>query len=306
MHTIFVNLTLAASLSPLLTFAHLWQLKEWRWDRLREHLRTEGYIRQLFGITRPAILGLGLVATQLSAFSFQLSASIILIAFTLLNTAQILLKKQPYPVWTRKAVTLVGTSLLLTGIAAQFSIFHSASSSWPRGNFQFSIFLPLLQPLILALALTLLFPIDHLLKQRILRHAKTLRIRFPNLTVIGITGSAGKTTTKELLAHILGPEAIATPEHVNMELGVARWLLKNLQPTTYNLQPVLIVEMGAYREGEIATLCSVAQPTMGIITSIGTQHIGLFGSQKAIAEAKGELFAALPKNGNAFINIDTP
>lgn len=307
-----IGLTLAASLSPLLTFAYLFQLKEWRWDRLREHFRTEGYARQLFGITRPAIFcffgGLGF---------FELLPSwplAFLLTITLFNTTQILTSRQPYPVWTKKAVTLTGTGLLLTTVISYWLL---VTHYW-----FLLVLVPLSQPVSLFCSWVAWKPIDYILKQRILAKAKTFRAQFPSLTVIGITGSTGKTTTKELLAHILAPETIATPEHVNTELGVAKWLICTLGTRNQDLGPrtqnqdlpqspvpspqILIVEMGAYHEGEIRTLCSVAKPTMGIITNIGTQHIGLFGSQRAIAEAKGELFAALPKNGHAFVNIDTP
>lgn len=336
MTPLLVGLTLAATLSPLLTFTHLFQLKEWRLDRLREHFRMEGWLRQLFGITRPALLGFfGCVGFlpfgKLRAFGGFLPSwpLAFLIATTLFNTTQIIFRKQPYPVWTKKAIVLVGTSLFITLFCGIL-----VTSNEQRATSNLIVIIPLLQPFFLMLSWLLWKPIDYILKQRILARARTLRTQFPNLVVIGITGSAGKTTTKELLAHILGPDrAIATPEHVNTELGVAKWLIEILsnQKTLSERMglvgpirgghdigkeepargkplgcPLAIVEMGAYREGEIATLCSITQPTMGIITSIGTQHIGLFGSQKAIAEAKGELFAALPPHGHAFVNSDTP
>ncbi len=298
-----IFLTITASLSPLLTFAHLFQLKEWRWDRLREHLRETGWL-QLTGTVRPVALLVLILLFQIPSLrpafailNFSISQFlnfqfVALGVFTLLNLIQILIKRQPYPVWTKKAVTLISTSLFLTAIVSYWLLVI--------GYWFPIVFIPLLQFLVLTISLALLSPLDHFLKQHILARARILRSRFPDITVIGITGSAGKTTTKELLTHILGSAAIATPEHVNTEIGVARWLIKNLTPNTYNLKPVFVVEMGAYRAGEIRTLCSIAKPTIGIITTIGTQHIGLFGSQRAIAETKGELFAALPKNGHAF------
>lgn len=295
MTTVLVSLTLAASLSPLLTFAKLFQLKEWRLDRLREHFHIEGYVRQLFGITRPAILGF---FACISFLGFPPSWPLVFLAtITVLNAVQILLKKQPCPTWTQKAITLTTTTLIMTGLTSYVLLTTYSLSI---------VLLPLLQPLFLLTSWALWKPVDSLLKRRILRQAAALRAQFPNLTIIGITGSAGKTTTKGLLAHLLNPHAVATPEHVNTELGVAQWLLRTLHTTHYTLPTTLIVEMGAYREGEIRTLCSVAKPTIGIITSIGTQHIGLFGSQKAIAAAKGELFAALPPNGHAFLNSENP
>lgn len=294
---------------------------------MREHLRHAGWFSQLFGKTRPILLGLfGLLGILgiLSEEQWPLST---LFAFALLNTTQILLKRQPYPVCTPKALVLVGTSLVLSASAAfifsQLPIIH------------YQLFIVFLQPLILTLALTLFLPIDHFLKHRILAKAKTLRAQFPHLSVIGITGSVGKTTTKELLAHVLKDRnPLVTPEHVNTEMGVAQWLIRTLNQEKESWRrrgwlrrdprleplnigkgelmrgeplgsPLMIVEMGAYRKGEIALLCSIVQPTIGIITAIGTQHLGLFGSERAIQEAKGELLTSLPLSGHAFLNGDS-
>ncbi len=125
------------------------------------------------------------------------------------------------------------------------------------------------------------------------------------MTVIGITGSVGKTTTKELAAHILQDRNVLfTPAYVNSEMGVAKWLLRELPKKNPEDDVVLIVEMGAYRKGEIANLCGITVPDIGIITFIGTQHIALFGSQEKLLHAKAELFQSLPENGMAFANID--
>ncbi|PIP65662.1 hypothetical protein COW95_00720, partial [Candidatus Peregrinibacteria bacterium CG22_combo_CG10-13_8_21_14_all_49_11] len=278
-------LVLLASISPLLTFAALWQLKEWRWDRLREHLRETGWL-QLIGKVRPLLLLLVFFGVPIT-----------LTALTLLNVTQILLKKQRYPVWTTKALVLTTTSLCITALLP-YSLLSITD--------YLLVFLPLFQPLTLALALVLWKPIDHYLKQRILSRAKHLRSQFPHLTVIGITGSVGKTTTKELLTHLLQDlHPIVTPEHVNTELGVAQWLIQVLKNDAAQ-DRILIVEMGAYRKGEIKTLCASTQPTIGIITYIGKQHLGLFGSQKNLCDAKGELFEALPSSGHAFLGADSP
>src|SRR3989338_3691497 len=207
MRSILVIFTLTASLSPLLTFAHLWQLKEWRWDRLREHFRHTGWFRQLFGITRPSIVLFFLISNFIPSPISHISSLTGLVVLSVVNSIQIILHRQPCPVWTKKAITLTITSLLLTSLTAYLPL--------PL------IFPPLLQPFFLVLSWTLFKPLDHILKQRILQRAKNLRSQFPHLTVIGITGSAGKTTTKELLAHILDDkQLLVTPEHVNTEIGM--------------------------------------------------------------------------------------
>jgi UDP-N-acetylmuramyl pentapeptide synthase len=301
-------LTLIASASPLLTFANLWQLKEWRIDRLREHIRENGWFRQIFGTIRPGITLFFFVISPISEKIFQTSP-LLLIALLILagvSIAQIGLKKQPMPVGTQKAVVLVLATMCLTAFTALTLVFVADSlPAWKKTSEMMILFLPVLQPIIFALTWLLLWPIDRFLKMRTLARGRAARARLQHLTVIGITGSVGKTTTKELLAHILKVRgAIATPAHVNTEMGVARWLSTVLKDLPEDSTKTVIVEMGAYRKGEIALLCSIAQPTMGIITYVGTQHISLFGSREAIIEGKGELFASLPRNGHAFANRD--
>ncbi|MBM3231116.1 UDP-N-acetylmuramoyl-tripeptide--D-alanyl-D-alanine ligase [Candidatus Peregrinibacteria bacterium] len=288
-------LLLAASLSPALTFAALWQTKEWRIDRLKEHLLAEGWFRQLFGIVRPAVV---LVSPLLIVIPFLripwYTAGLTVLAAA--SAAQLLMHRQRMPVWTMKAKIIVLCSLLMNIIAGYGLL---ALGSWEV------ILLPVLQPCIIAIAWAFLLPVDRVMKRGILRRAQTLRERYPNAIVVGITGSVGKTTTKELLAHILqSPTVLATPAYVNSEMGVAQWLLRELPkfPQTENI--LLIVEMGAYRTGEIATLCRIAQPQTGVLTFVGSQHVALFGSEEKLLNAKSELIAALPETGRAFVNAD--
>ena len=138
-----------------------------------------------------------------------------------------------------------------------------------------------------------------------MKKATSLRRRFINATVIGITGSVGKTTTKELIAHILNDQnMLCTPAYVNSEMGVAQWMLRELSEKDDQEEATLIVEMGAYCKGEIEKLCHIAAPSIGIITFIGSQHIALFGSQEKLCRAKGELLECLPEDGRAFLNAD--
>ncbi len=306
---LMVALTVIACLSPLLTLAHLWQLKEWRIDRMMEHLRNGQWFRQLFGIARPVFfVFLLMLAISMAPASWR-NILIGLPLLALMSVLQILLKRQSFPVWTKKAVVLICTTLVLDA-AWTFFIFTSVFS-WFRPLFPMFLatstvlLLPLVQSVILTFAWLLFSPVDRLLKKRVLDRAMKLRLSHEKLTVIGITGSVGKTTTKELLAHILKKKgAIATPIHVNTEMGVAAWLTNLLKDKPQDWHSILIVEMGAYRKGEIRLLSQIAKPQIGIVTYIGQQHLSLFGSQEAIGIAKGELIEALPENGHAFLNED--
>lgn len=307
-------LTVLASLSPVLTFARLWQIKEWRCDRLREHMRENGWWRQLFGWTRPmiVILYLALLCTvyfvlSLLGFGGQLLAlgletklqwleAVTLGVLTLFSVLQSVTGRQRTPVWTRKAIIITALSL---GLLLITSLVGLAIESHVLP------ILPLLAPLFVGAAWMIFLPIDKMMKQRILKRAEALRVSHPNLRIIGITGSVGKTTVKEMLSHILKDTgALTTPERVNTEMGVAAWMTKILSSEPADSNRLLIIEMGAYRTGEIGLLCRITKPQYGIITYVGNQHLSLFGSRAAIIKGKGELFASLPKNGRAFGNSD--
>lgn len=125
----------------------------------------------------------------------------------------------------------------------------------------------------------------------------------PEITVIGITGSSGKTSTKDLLASVLsaaGP-TVAPVGSLNSEVGVPLTVCRIADDTRF-----LIVEMGARGMGHIEYLADIAEPTIGIVLNVGTAHVGEFGSREAIGRAKAELVAALPDGGLAVLNADDP
>jgi UDP-N-acetylmuramoyl-tripeptide--D-alanyl-D-alanine ligase len=128
--------------------------------------------------------------------------------------------------------------------------------------------------------------------------AKFVRIQLGNLTVIGITGSQGKTTTKDLLNYILSSvgETVAPVGSFNNELGVPLTILECNEQTKY-----CIVEMGARHIGDISALCEIAKPKIGAVLKVGNAHIGEFGSREAIAQAKSELVSSLGTGGIAVL-----
>ncbi|MVX61025.1 UDP-N-acetylmuramoyl-tripeptide--D-alanyl-D-alanine ligase [Enterorhabdus mucosicola] len=122
--------------------------------------------------------------------------------------------------------------------------------------------------------------------------------------VIGLTGSVGKTTTKNLTRDVCSAygSTVATRANQNNELGVPRTLLA-ADPET----AVVVVEMGMRGAGQIAALCDFVRPDWGVVTNVGESHIELLGSRENIARAKSELYAALPAGtGRAFLNLDEP
>lgn len=124
-----------------------------------------------------------------------------------------------------------------------------------------------------------------------------------HIPVIGVTGSVGKTTTKELIAAVLATQGRVhkTYGNYNNEIGVPKTLLELSPEHDY-----AVIEMAMRGKGQIAELTHIANPTIGVITNVGTAHIELLGSETAIAEAKCELLAEMPKNSVAILNHDHP
>lgn len=119
--------------------------------------------------------------------------------------------------------------------------------------------------------------------------------------VVGVTGSTGKTTTKDLLTSVLSTNSCvaATQGNRNNELGVPLTILGAGSDVD-----VLVVEMGMRGKGQISQLCTIARPDFGLVTNVGQSHIEVLGSQEAIIEAKGELAVAIPEDGAVFLNGD--
>lgn len=132
------------------------------------------------------------------------------------------------------------------------------------------------------------------------RHVLDVR---EDVQVVAVTGSSGKTSVKDLLAHVLAPDGatVATRGNFNNELGVPLTVLGVDELTRF-----LVVEMGARAVGDIAALCRIAPPAIGIVLNVGHAHVGEFGSPERIAVAKGELAESVGPDGVVVLNADDP
>ena len=128
--------------------------------------------------------------------------------------------------------------------------------------------------------------------------AAFVRNELKNLKVIAITGSQGKTTTKDLLSHLLSSQGstVAPQGNFNNEIGAPLTILECTQQTKF-----CIVEMGARHIGDIAALCQMAKPDIGVVLKVGRAHVGEFGSQEAIAKAKSEMISSLQPTSLAIL-----
>lgn len=165
-----------------------------------------------------------------------------------------------------------------------------------------SALLCLLVPFLLFLSNVINHPIEESINNRYIDEAKSIVDSMPDLTVIGITGSFGKTSTKYFLTKLLSGSynVLMTPGNYNTVLGVTKTVREQLKPT----HEVFVCEMGARRVKEIKGVCDIVSPDMGVITSIGAQHLETFGSMENIIHTKLELADAVPENGVVFLNYD--
>lgn len=157
-------------------------------------------------------------------------------------------------------------------------------------------------PAYLALAVLITLPLNSYAKSRIITKAKRKLARFPNLKVVAITGSYGKTTMKAVLAVILAERfaTLATPESVNTPVGIARFILEKVSAET----EVLVVEMGAYRRGDIRELCALTPPDVAVLTGINEAHIERFGGIANTVRAKFEIVRYAKKDAVAILNVE--
>ena len=129
------------------------------------------------------------------------------------------------------------------------------------------------------------------------------RLVADGLQTLAITGSSGKTSTKDLLGQVLGSAGptVSPPGSYNNDIGLPLTVLDAGAATRF-----LVLEMGSRGVGHIARLCRVARPRIGLVLNVGSAHLGEFGSPEGIAQAKGELVEALPEDGTAVLNADDP
>lgn len=146
-------------------------------------------------------------------------------------------------------------------------------------------------------------PIEYLLKRKYINQAKKIINDMPNLIVIGVTGSYGKTSVKNFLNTLLSKkyEVLVTPKNYNTTMGVVKTIRENLKPT----HQIFICEMGATKKGDIEAICNIVKPKIGIITAIGPQHLETFKTIDNIIHTKFELYDSVKKSdGQVFLNYN--
>ncbi|MAE52468.1 MAG: Mur ligase [Micavibrio sp.] len=269
----------------LLTYLHAFQQEEYDSARFIKWMLLNKVIDKRLTVI---LLALGVMWFFLGEFRFLISL-LVFIAFTVISYVEKNPRKESKKklAMTARAKRIYTIALLAGLLPAGFVLFVHLPWIW--------IALVQFAPFTLVIANGLLKPYEELTQKKYWNEAyKKLRDLSP--TVIGITGSYGKTSVKHVLGHILGNHAptLMTPGSVNTPMGITRIIREQLDET----HRYFIAEMGAYGPGSIQRLCKLCPPDIGVITAIGHAHYERFKSLETVAEAKFELAqAALQREG---------
>ncbi len=203
-------------------------------------------------------------------------------------------------VFTKRATRLYIAALLLVVMITALSV---SLTTWHNG-LRVLLAIAILAPYFMMAANWLMRPVEKRINQGFYNEAKQILAQMPDLTVIGITGSYGKTSTKHYLYRILSERynVLMTPGSFNTPMGVIRTIREQMKP----YHNIFICEMGAKQIGDIKEICDLVAPQIGVITAVGEQHLESFKSIENVQRTKFELADALPVTGLAVVNNDFP
>lgn len=273
---------------------HMFQLNGYKNDEHRNWIKKNA--RQQW------LLGAGMVCAVFRIFFPFLAVDIILYLILLLDIlvyrAMRNLNTKKQLVYTPRVKRMIATILLLSLALAAFLTMLLG----PESLSGVCLLLVSIQWFMNMTANVINHPMEVCISRYYINDAKRKLKEMPNLKVIGVTGSYGKTSVKYYLQTLLQSryDVLVTPGNFNTPLGVTRTVRDYLKPS----HEIFICEMGARRVGEIKEICDIAHPDYGIITSVGPQHLETFFSMENIQKTKFELADALPEDGRIFLNGD--
>jgi UDP-N-acetylmuramoyl-tripeptide--D-alanyl-D-alanine ligase len=279
----------------------LWQKKDYRLDKMKDYLTLPESRSIVFDYwLKMRIIALLYMVLE---YIFSLDAMWISYVFIALWVVEIGIfihklvtnKNVLIPTFTRKAQIISMIGVIVSICIVLISQTH-LSNSW--GVFVLTLSI-VLAPLHVALCILLVLPLDYYAKQKLYTQAKIYRSSLKYLSVIGISGAFGKTTTKEFLGHVLSKKFTveSTQKNQNTDISCARKTLNLLKNTDY-----FVCEIGAINLGDGDRTSSIIQPRCSIITGLNEQHYGLFGSIKNIITAETESLKYLQKGDLAIVN----
>jgi len=301
-----LGLALFSSLNGSIYYTYLWQLKEYRLDRILVAMNQKSFREKIFSrflVGKWVFFLVGLLAWWFSLTSFSNVLGLILIGygFEILELFWRGLKKQIYrPDFTFKAILVICTEVFAFLLFVALLWIFKTPPDW-------ALFWTFFATLFVAdIDSSIIFsinPLTKFLKKKKIRASKLKMAEQKDLKIIGITGSFGKSSTKEFLNKILSAKfkVLKTPGNINVDIGVSGVILNQLRDE----HQIFIVEMGAYKKGEIKRITDIVHPDIGIITAVHKAHLGLFGSEEKVKDAKFELVEGIKEGGLGIFNIDS-
>ena len=255
------------------------------------------WLRQNLSSLLPGLVGLVLAAVSLLLQDLYGWILLELVYLTLLLLQRPKKAKKPlvYTMRVKRMLITLGVLFLLgVGAAVLF-----LDGGWQRLAIAT---IGAVSPLLVLVANFINKPVEAAVNQYYINDAKKLLKSHTGLTTIGVTGSYGKTSVKYILHTLLQAEfdTLKTPESYNTPMGVVKTVRSDLRAT----HEVFVCEMGARHVGDIKELCEIAEPKLGIITSVGPQHLETFFSIDNVKKTKFELADALPADGTIFLNME--
>ena len=312
---VFVMGILAVISALLMTFVgyKIFQMLQQSGYRLKRYFSwfketRFSYFSRLFMLSFLSLAAVLLSSVLLNEFfiveSFNYFPLLFFILFSCFFITILFSEKQKTPLkYTKRIKRLICVNFILS-LLVSFGLEFIGFCFIPYLSIGLICLLPVILPIVILISFIITLPIEKLIANSYVKKAKNKINSIANLTTIGITGSYGKTTLKNILNAILSEKykVCATPENYNTPMGLSKTILNNLKED----DEIFIAELGARQQGDIMQLCEMVSPKIGIITGIGNQHLSSFGSIETIIKTKGELAEYITKNGNdLFINIES-
>ncbi len=277
-------------------YMHIFQQSFYEYDEFLPALKTTKSLK--FGINELLLLVLGILSIFNSYFMILYLVTNLFIIINTLNKRVVAKKKFVYTYRVKLTFFMIFLVLIASLIAVVFTSGMKYISL---------IFIPLALYKIISVAMVLcgnLFakPILKISNNKYIKEAKNIIKSNSKMKIIGITGSYGKTSTKNIVCALLEEKflTVMTPKSFNTTLGVVKTIRESVKPYT----EVFICEMGAARLGEIKEICGIATPDISVITSIGPQHLTSFKSMENIQKGKYEIITYAKDNAKAILNVD--
>lgn len=284
---------------------HAFQLNSYRLPRYWRWLH-DGNIMNAWHLTDLALVFLMCSTLLTTQFNALLVALVLVVKIGLILKAKY---KKPLAFTKRVMRLYTCTGVIALAIYSSLILFCGNYNFWGKPEL-YSMQIPLASTLLLTtfswiivmLADIVMMPVEKLINRRYYNDARRILSSMPDLKIIGITGSFGKTSTKHYLYRILSEkyDTLMTPGSYNTPMGVIRTVREMMKP--YN--EVFICEMGAKQTGDIKEICDLVHPQCGIITAVGPMHLETFKSIENVRNTKFELADAIPSDGFVLINND--